>query len=156
MPDSDSDSDGENSTVTLPDGRMACYRHLRIVCDTCCVDYSAVEPDSDFDSDSGSDESVDSSRPESAATSNAQPTRRPPSVVKIPAGLSHRGLTRGTGSVIPMTFTSPHHPFELFRARRVLGSLTRYTHRADPSTFLIMTDGACLNNGQASFRAGYD
>lgn len=52
----DSDSDGGYNHVTLPDGRTACYRHLRIVCDKCCLDFSAMEPQEISDDDDYEDE----------------------------------------------------------------------------------------------------
>lgn len=141
-PDSDDDSDGDYSPVKLPDGRMACYRHLRIVCHKCCVDFSFMEPHSE----SEADDSDSDHEPEDARQSAQPPLASPPPLITIP---------RGTGRVIPTKFTSVLHPHAEFTGRRHFGSFTRQTHRSDPAKVLLFTDGACLNNGQPNPRAGW-
>ncbi|KAM4056494.1 RNase H domain-containing protein [Hirsutella rhossiliensis] len=50
--------------------------------------------------------------------------------------------------------TSPLRPMELFRGRVRFMNIVRCTYPNDKSMLLIMTDGACLNNGQSNPKAG--
>ncbi|KAJ6787857.1 hypothetical protein PWT90_09641 [Aphanocladium album] len=65
----------------------------------------------------------------------------------------------GTGLVYPSKFrpptTSPLPPMELFRGRFRFMNIVRCTYPNDNSMLLVMTDGACLNNGQANPKAGW-
>ncbi|XP_044717268.1 RNase H domain-containing protein [Hirsutella rhossiliensis] len=78
----------------------------------------------------------------------------PPSTIAIPSLGSD--VMRGTGLVFPSKFrhpTSPLRPMELFRGRVRFMNIVRCTYPNDKSMLLIMTDGACLNNGQSNPKA---
>ncbi|KAI0381484.1 ribonuclease H-like domain-containing protein [Hypomontagnella monticulosa] len=65
---------------------------------------------------------------------------------------------RGTGRAFPTKFTPPTDsitPTELFRPTVLNQWYIRYIHRNDPRAMLILTDGACLGNGQPNPRAGW-
>ncbi|KAI1132414.1 ribonuclease H-like protein [Nemania abortiva] len=65
---------------------------------------------------------------------------------------------RGTGRVFPTEFTPPSaliRPGELFPRTEARTRPPRYTCRDDPRKLLILTDGACLNNGQPNPKAGW-
>ncbi|KAJ4154118.1 hypothetical protein LMH87_010581 [Akanthomyces muscarius] len=67
-------------------------------------------------------------------------------------------MVRGTGLVFPSKFQPPvSHlpPTELFRGRVRFMNMIRCTLPDDSSTLVLMTDGACLNNGQANPKAGW-
>jgi ribonuclease HI len=71
-------------------------------------------------------------------------------------------LSRGVGAVIPRPFpaSSSDTPQSLFPPEfspmaRSAPIVPRLIHRSEKDTFLIYTDGACLNNGQAAARAGW-
>jgi ribonuclease HI len=53
----------------------------------------------------------------------------------------------------PSPTTTPQQFFPLRRQRD--RQFPRFTHRSDAGTFLIYTDGACLNNGQPNPAAGW-
>lgn len=103
-----------------------------------------------------------------------------PSAIRVPSLASD--VVRGTGLVFPSKFrhaVSPLRPMELFRGRVRFMDIVRYdapsswwrtlsclanrrsvvslrcTHPNDKPMLLIMTDGACLNNGQANPKAGW-
>ncbi|GAW14478.1 hypothetical protein ANO14919_038810 [Xylariales sp. No.14919] len=61
----------------------------------------------------------------------------------------------GTGRVFPTRFpTTRQAPLEIFTVKVNSARVTRYVHR-DPRKVLILTDGACLNNGQRNPQAGW-
>lgn len=146
LPDSDSDGEGDYDPVTLPDGRLACYRHLSITCYKCCVDYSFMEPDSDFEGED--DDSIGSMMDGDDDVD--------PSTATLPSPGPQ--LTRGTGRVFPTRFPLPSPtstPDITFPGQTVHVGVTRFVHREDPQKALIFTDGACLNNGQPNPKAGW-
>ncbi|ROV99481.1 hypothetical protein VMCG_06414 [Cytospora schulzeri] len=178
LPDSDSDGEGTYDPVTLPDGRLACYRHLNITCYKCCVDYSFMEAHSsdeeEADDDSGEvqEGGDDSAQPQSPViqfsgffmerTSTATQTSWPYGLEVLSRGIPHDPLgsqvRRGTGRIIPTKVTLPSPtstPDSIFQGRATYADLTRFVHRQEPQTFLIYTDGACINNGQPNPKAGW-
>ncbi|KAH7308384.1 putative ribonuclease H1 [Stachybotrys elegans] len=135
-----SSSDDDEGPCELPDGRLVCGPHGLVWCGKCCTDYSYME---DVLGEDNKDFEGDRNSPNVAA----------------PAG---RGLgpekVKGTGLVFPSRFEPPvetQPPLELFSGRRRHLKMTRYTYPGDSSILLMMTDGACLNNGQANPRAGW-
>lgn len=167
--DSDSDGEGVYSPVTLPDGRLVCYRHLQIICAKCCVDYSFVEPNSDLDKDLDDDDSADFNDNDEPLTGEHIARGRPGTttsprqneddlMMETALGGLGRPKTRGTGRVIPTKFNPPSPtstPASVFPGRATCGQITRFTHRQDPRKVLVFTDGACINNGQANPKAGW-
>lgn len=64
----------------------------------------------------------------------------------------------GTGRVFPTKFVPPSPtstPASLFKGKETYGDLTRFIHHRDEQKIMILTDGACLGNGQPSPRAGW-
>lgn len=167
-PDPDSDSEGELSLVTLPDGRMACDRHLRIVCHRCCVDFSFMDAnDEDIEDDEDDEDSEDGEDEEDGEEElpNLHHTNYgTPEQPNFGETLYRRNmpmLLPTTEHVFPTKFTPRYPdsaPGSLFQGRVINTDpiLTpRFFHRQEPDTYLIYTDGACLNNGQANPRAGW-
>ncbi|KAF4966736.1 hypothetical protein FSARC_5601 [Fusarium sarcochroum] len=138
----------ENHPVELPDGRLICAPHGLVVRGRCCVDYSFMD---EVLQDSGGENSDEDNKlynelsPGGRAAIDAR--WGPPST--------------GTGRVLPTVFipsSSSSKPEDLFpagKAREAIPYVPRFIHRYNPKTFLIYTDGACLNNGQANPRAGW-
>ncbi|ETS86302.1 hypothetical protein PFICI_00130 [Pestalotiopsis fici W106-1] len=66
---------------------------------------------------------------------------------------------RGTGHIFPTKFfplNTTIKPMELFPATMEdEGGILRYTHFNDRGKLLVLTDGACLNNGQPNPKAGW-
>ncbi|KAK4195376.1 ribonuclease H-like domain-containing protein [Triangularia verruculosa] len=83
----------------------------------------------------------------------------PPSDAVLAANLfSPFQRRRGTGRAFPTRFSPPSTsatPMDLFSGRRNHMLVTRYTLHNDPSTGLIFTDGACLDNGRQPAKAGW-
>ncbi|KAH7021922.1 ribonuclease H-like domain-containing protein [Ilyonectria destructans] len=146
----DSDSDDDMGPVELPSGRLICRPHGLVVCGRCCVDYSFMDEvleDSDEAAERESQELYNQLSPESRAEIDARwgPPSRTPSVSFDPTG----DIRRGIGRVLPTKFVPPSPvctPNSLFP----LG----ISRQAIPA-FLMYTDGACLNNGQANPKAGW-
>lgn len=158
----DSDSDDDMGPVELPNGRLICRPHGRVVCGRCCVDYSFMDEvleDSDEAAERESQELYNQLSPESRAEIDARwgPPSRTPSVSFDPTG----DIRRGTGRVLPTKFVPPSPactPYSLFPlgiSRQAIPTVTRFIRRDDPEQFLMYTDGACLNNGQANPKAGW-
>ncbi|KAM3559456.1 hypothetical protein MY1884_003452 [Beauveria asiatica] len=134
-----SSSDDDEGPCELPNGRLVCGPHGLVQCGKCCSDYSFMddvlgEDCGELEDDENDDEDYD-----------------------VPSS-SGPDLVRGTGLIFPSKFR-PHlgssSPMEEFRGRFRFMNLIRYTHHNDNSMLLIMTDGACLNNGQANPKAGW-
>ncbi|KAM3428319.1 hypothetical protein NHJ13734_008654 [Beauveria thailandica] len=134
-----SSSDDDEGPCELPNGRLVCGPHGLVQCGKCCSDYSFMddvlgEDCGELEDDENDDEDYD-----------------------VPSSLGP-DLVRGTGLIFPSKFR-PHlgssSPMEEFRGRFRFMNLIRYTHHNDNSMLLIMTDGACLNNGQANPKAGW-
>lgn len=67
-------------------------------------------------------------------------------------------VRRGTGRIFPTKFTLPSPSFtpsSVFQGQATYAEITRFIHRQDPQKFLILTDGACINNGQLNPKAGW-
>lgn len=172
FPDSDSDDNGYGP-VTLPDGRLACYPHLNIICHKCCVDYSLTDPNSDFEEEDDDDlvEAQEGGhRSQSPVVHFSGPAMEPPSTAIRASVIQSSPLTnphelsrgpqvrRGTGCIFPTkarTASPTSTPISIFLGQATYANITRYIHRQDPQTFLIFTDGACTNNGQRNPRAGW-
>ncbi|TQV90937.1 ribonuclease H1 [Cordyceps javanica] len=142
-----SSSDDEEGPCTLPNGRIVCGPHGLVQCHKCCTDYSFMdEIDSDHDED-----------PEDSEEDDADSDSAPATL--FPSGSVPRlEMVRGTGLVFPSKFTPgprPLPPMELFSGRFRFMNVLRCTYPNDDSKLLIMTDGACLNNGQANPKAGF-
>ncbi|KAI1384829.1 ribonuclease H-like protein [Hypoxylon trugodes] len=142
-----SDSDDEEGACELPDGRIVCGPHGLVVCGKCCTDYSFMDDNSsDLEEQDEGDESDSSAdHPESEQDFDIEE-------------LPFEKKRRGTGQVFPTKFTPPTPfsiPTQLFPGRRTYMQWTRYIDRNDPRSVLILTDGACLNNGQPNPKAGW-
>ncbi|KAK8058998.1 RNase H domain-containing protein [Apiospora phragmitis] len=152
-PDSSDDDEGP---CELPDGRVVCGPHGLVVCGKCCSDYSFMDEDVDEDKDEHEAHSPASlplggMRTQYPSTNRVLADRSPPPF----SGTEKR---RGTGRAFPTKFCPPSPtitPAELFAGRRAWMRATRYTHRNDPGMLLLLTDGACLNNGLANPKAGW-
>ncbi|KAI2642235.1 ribonuclease H-like protein [Xylaria nigripes] len=166
-------SDDDESPFELPDGQLVCGLHGLITCYKCTVDFSFLYEDLEQDQD-------DSSLDEEA---EAKYWRLPPEVRgqvdaiygprEVGSGnpsAAHAAPTnsdaftfgpkkhRGTGRVFPTNFNPPSasiQPTELFTGKATYANITRYIHREESRKVLILTDGACLNNGQANPKAGW-
>jgi ribonuclease HI len=68
------------------------------------------------------------------------------------ATLGGKPLSRGVGAVSSDT---PQSLFPTGVSRKAIPNVTRFIHRREKETFLIYTDGACLDNGQANAKAGW-
>ncbi|KAH8743366.1 putative ribonuclease H1 [Diaporthe sp. PMI_573] len=71
---------------------------------------------------------------------------------------SGREMVRGTGRVFPSKFVPPNSntaPLEAFPNRHQHMGVVRRTHSNDNTMVLLITDGACLNDGQPNPRAGW-
>ncbi|KAI8965361.1 ribonuclease H-like protein [Daldinia sp. FL1419] len=150
-----SSSDDEEGPCTLPNGRIVCGPHGRVVCGKCCTDYSSVHEVEDHEEDDYGEEDYDDE--DHSITSDAVVDKDDGNLLRL-SSLLGEVKQRGTGRVIPTKFTPPTDsitPTQLFRGQRTYGNLTRYIHRDDPQSVLILTDGACLNNGQPNPKAGW-
>ncbi|KAI4864679.1 ribonuclease H-like protein [Hypoxylon rubiginosum] len=138
-----SSSDDEEGPCELPDGRIVCGPHGLVYCGKCCTDYSEMnDPSTDSEDDEDEDDEDDGS------STNPGNTR-------VPRDGTEK--KRGTGKVFPTRFTPPTgsiRPTELFHSTRYPNGF-RYIHRDERRSALILTDGACLNNGQPNPRAGW-
>ncbi len=139
-----------DSPVQLPNGGLVCKAHHLKVCGICTVDYSFMDDilgSADEPMRDGGDDDDDDRRYPNAFVS---------SVFAAPEALA----SANTGPVIPVKYKPPRDgdsPQTLFRARRstkAIPPVIRFIHASDPKQFLIFTDGACLNNGQANPKAG--
>ncbi|KAF3770132.1 ribonuclease H-like protein [Cryphonectria parasitica EP155] len=128
-PDSDSDEDGvvKYSPVHLPGGLVVCYRHLRVICSHCCVDYSLTRHEDDKEEEEEEEEEDDD---------------------------DDNDDDKDEGRVIPKRFKGGD--LDHFSSRLEMSNANiRYRDSRDPQRMLIYTDGACLNNGQADPRGGW-
>ncbi|KAK7974012.1 RNase H domain protein [Apiospora arundinis] len=155
-----SSSDDEEGPCELPNGRLVCGPHGLVVCGKCCSDYSFMDENVDEDTGEYEDEHE---------AQNYAPVRfggmrlEQPSAGRVLASQqlsSFRSIEkrRGTGRAFPSKFCPPSStitPTELFVRRHSWMRPTRYTHRDNPYMLLLLTDGACLNNGQANPKAGW-
>ncbi|KAK0657949.1 ribonuclease H-like domain-containing protein [Cercophora newfieldiana] len=136
-------SDDDEGPAELPDGRLVCGPHGFVTCGKCCVDFSFMDDVLGADEDDEEDDDVvNNDIPK--LNFNLQPMSR--------------DLTRGTGRVFPTEFTAPSplvKPLELFSGRRNHINVTRFTLPSNPSKGLILTDGACLENGRIAPKAGW-
>ncbi|KAH6892525.1 ribonuclease H-like domain-containing protein [Thelonectria olida] len=170
----DSDSDDGMGPVELPDGRLVCRPHGFVVCGRCCVDYSFMDEVLESEDEAAerlADELYNQLSPAGRAEIDAR--WGPPSSTHTNArASSHSGtpgpsvgptdaFRRGTGRVLPTKFVPPSAtstPGELFPlglGLQAIPPVARFIRRDDPEQFLIYTDGACLNNGQANPKAGW-
>ncbi|KAJ5190896.1 uncharacterized protein N7498_009881 [Penicillium cinerascens] len=124
--------------VTLPDGRLVCHTHGFVICGGCCVDYSFME---DTDTE---DEDVDESDASDDTLSSED-------MNEGPAGLVNT-LRVGTGRLIPTKAIPPND--KATPHTKAISPVRRFIRQTDPATFLIYTDGSCLNNGEANAVAG--
>ncbi|CAM1508906.1 Fc.00g026450.m01.CDS01 [Cosmosporella sp. VM-42] len=142
-------SDDEEGPCELPNGRLVCGPHGLVICGKCCTDYSFMDDilgdtrmDEDDEDDEDDEVDDDPYLNELLPRDHADP------------GCEKR---RGTGQVIPTKFAPQGSisPTELFRGQKIHVKLSRYIHPSDPKMVLIITDGACLNNGQSNPKAGW-
>ncbi|KAH7305796.1 RNase H domain protein [Stachybotrys elegans] len=150
-----SSSDDEEGPCELPDGRLVCGPHGLVTCGKCCTDYSFMEDVLGEDDEDDEDAEDDEERADNKDFKDEVnlPNIPPPSAFRV-----GHDMIRGTGIVFPTTFeprANTQPPLELFSGRRRHILATRYTYPSDNSILLLMTDGACLNNGQANPRAGW-
>ncbi|KAJ5743472.1 ribonuclease H1 [Penicillium manginii] len=144
-----SSSDDDEGPCELPNGRLVCGPHGLVQCSRCCSEYSFMddvlgEHREELEDDENDDEDHD-----------LAPVGTP-STIGVPS--LGPDVMRGTGLVYPSKFglcVSPLQPMELFRGRARFMNMVRCTYPNDNSILLIMTDGACLNNGQANPKAGW-
>lgn len=141
--------------VELPSGEVVCGAHLLVICPYCCMDFSYMadeEGGGGYDGNESDDFDEESSDSDDSQWGfrlfpNMKPT------------YSHE-LRIGTGRVLPERFVPPDpndSPRVLFPpgvSKRGIPWAHRYIRKTNMSEFLIYTDGACLNNGQADPRAG--
>ncbi|KAH7124909.1 ribonuclease H-like domain-containing protein [Dactylonectria estremocensis] len=158
----DSDTDDGMGPVELPDGRLICRPHGLVVCGRCCVDYSFMDEvleDSDEAAERESQEIYNLLSAESRAEIDARwgPPSRTSSVNSDPT----HDIRRGTGRVLPTKFVPPSPastPDILFPpgiSHQAVPPVIRYIRQDNPGQFLVYTDGACRNNGQANPKAGW-
>ncbi|CAH0055703.1 unnamed protein product, partial [Clonostachys solani] len=135
-------SDDDEGPCELPDGRIVCGPHGLVICGKCCMDFSFMDEVRDEADD---DDDDDDDFPEVDADQD------------IGEVSLHLATRREYGHVFPTEFTDVAAPLEIFHAesRRVGLGITRYVHRNDSGKCLIMTDGACANNGAPNPKAGW-
>ncbi|KAF4465904.1 RNase H domain [Fusarium albosuccineum] len=171
----DSDSDDGSGPVELPSGRLICRPHGLVVCGRCCVDYSFMDEvleDSDDRAEREAEELYNQLSPENRAEidarwgpppssrSNAQASSSSRRPEDVPDPSPFTEIRRGTGQVLPTKFvppagSTPNTLFPLGLGLQAIPPVARFIRRDDPEQFLIYTDGACLNNGQANPKAGW-
>ncbi|KAK8071167.1 hypothetical protein PG997_011370 [Apiospora hydei] len=128
--------DHHDGPCELPDGRLVCGPHGLVICGKCCTDYSFMDEELREDDDEDEDEA------HSAASDEVISIReRYPSAGRLPFPFGGTEKRRGTGLVFP--------------TKRAWMRAIRYTLPNDPGKLLLLTDGACLYNGQANPRAGW-
>ncbi|CAJ0553122.1 Ff.00g116340.m01.CDS01 [Fusarium sp. VM40] len=132
-----------DSPIDLPGGRLGCGSHGLVICGQCCVDYSFMDEDE-----------------ENSADGSVRLTADDVQLYSGQATLGEKLLSRGVGAVMPKLFSasSSDTPQSLFPARvsrSAIPNVARFIHRREKETFLIYTDGACLDNGQANAKAGW-
>ncbi|KAI1159043.1 ribonuclease H-like protein [Nemania serpens] len=167
------DSDDEEGPCRLPDGRLVCGPHGFVVCGRCCSDYSFMEDVLSHGEDEDEDDVLDAETeamyrelgPEARAEIDSRwgPPQSPRSLFVGAHTVSTRepdapAKRRGIGRVFPTRFipsTSNATLTELFPGTATSRSLSRYIHRLDPRKVLILTDGACLNNGMPNPKSGW-
>ncbi|RDA94016.1 hypothetical protein CP533_5046 [Ophiocordyceps camponoti-saundersi (nom. inval.)] len=126
-----SSSDDEDGPCELPDGRVVCGLHGLAFCMKCCVDYTVVSALS-HDSEEEEDD-------QDFAHSDSNDEINDSNLTGSTAGHSNNGpipgmpVRKGTGRHFP----------------------TKHTFWSDDGKVLILTDGACLNNGQPNPKAGW-
>ncbi len=159
-----------DSPVELPDGRLVCGTHGRVVCGICCVDYTFMDDvldlGSDLDGDGEALSEFDISTDDRVTRDgSAGRIDRQNSVFTIAQALSSfigttapdipRAIVRAP---MPTRFTpsasSNTDPRQLFPDGRTSSGFARFVNQHDPSQILIYTDGACLDNGCPGARAG--
>ncbi|CAI6074874.1 unnamed protein product [Clonostachys chloroleuca] len=135
-------SDDDEGPCELPDGRIVCGPHGLTVCGKCCMDFSFMDELRDEDNYDDGDNDDEHSLEVNANQDMFDP---------------FHSTRREYGGVFPTEFTEIGPPLELFHAesRRVGLGVTRYVHRHDPGKVLIMTDGACANNGAPNPKTGW-
>ncbi|KAL1852813.1 hypothetical protein Daus18300_012057 [Diaporthe australafricana] len=143
-----SSSDDEEGPCELPNGHIVCGPHGLVICGRCCTDYSFMDGDSDDDDDyEHSDVEEDN---------NEEPDEPTEDILRVLGSGTEK--VRGTGKVFPSKFVSSNSntaPLQEFPNRHRHLDILRCTHSNDNTKLLLMTDGACLNNGQPNPRAGY-
>ncbi|KAL1890062.1 hypothetical protein Sste5346_008498 [Sporothrix stenoceras] len=135
----------------MPDGRLVCYRHRRMVCEDCGDNYSfTARPGWEFRSDDGRDD-------DGVEDITAQQHKRTTLSASI-----REGPRRAAGWHFPSKFRPPVPdviPVHLFSGLKSINSKgdIRFTlaENQNETATIIYTDGACLNNGQANPRAGW-
>ncbi|KAF5979787.1 ribonuclease H [Fusarium coicis] len=111
--------------IELDDGRLVCSSHGLVICGRCCVDYSFM--------DNGSENSDDE-----------------------PYQPANKGYRKGSSySLYAAFFGHNSHLVSRWNKPESDPQSDSFHHHDDPKTFLIYTDGACLNNGQENPRAGW-
>ncbi|KAI3398059.1 hypothetical protein diail_9923 [Diaporthe ilicicola] len=157
-----SSSDDEEGPCELPNGRVVCGPHGLVTCMKCCTDYSAMNDDlddDDLDDDDLDDDDLDDDDDEDfilEKNEDKKPVLFPG--FSMPIVDPGTKVKRGTGSVFPTKFVpskSNTAPLDEFPNRHQHIMIVRRTHRNDNTKVLLMTDGACLNNGQSNPRAGW-
>ncbi|KAH7252790.1 ribonuclease H-like domain-containing protein [Fusarium tricinctum] len=141
-----------DSPIDLPGGRLGCGRHGLVICGQCCVDYSFM----DEDEGNSVDESMKLDDEDEQLLNDPQVRRRGSGQ----ATLGEKPLLRGFGAVMPKLFSAsssdtPQSLFPARVARKAIPNVTRFIHRWEKETFLVYTDGACLDNGQVNAKAGW-
>ncbi|KAL1852110.1 hypothetical protein VTK73DRAFT_9279 [Phialemonium thermophilum] len=159
-------SDDEEGPCTLPNGRTVCGPHGLVVCGKCCTDYSFMDEvdGSDGEDDEDEDDDEDDEYGDWGHGHRLGYLESPSvslfGMASVPRPAPTRfggGTSRETGQVLPTKYSPrrPVHPMELFPNQRNSMGFGRFIHSCDPSSFLVFTDGACLNNGQQNPRAGW-
>ncbi|POS71943.1 RNase H domain-containing protein [Diaporthe helianthi] len=147
-----SSSDDEEGPCTLPNGRIVCGPHGLVHCGRCCTDYSVMNDlldEEDDEEDDDEDWDVEDDQHE-------QPDEMREDRLRCMSPGDE--MVRGTGKVFPTKFVpsnSNKAPLDEFPNRRRHMNAVRRTHHNDNTKVLLMTDGACLNNGKSNPRAGW-
>ncbi|KAI9899398.1 hypothetical protein N3K66_005859 [Trichothecium roseum] len=122
-----------------------------MVCGRCCVNFNFSDDDGDeYEDSDDSDGLEDSAVVGVGAHMEMVPVG--PVVGPFPATApsARSSPPRGSVRVVPAEFRSPGVPADIFRLETALQSPgKRYVRIGNRRQFLVLTDGACVNNGLA-------
>lgn len=175
-----SSSDDEEGPVTLPNGKIVCGPHGLEWCPRCCMDFTDLNEDIDDENNDDNDEDdeddndsydddveevqnrlneVFSGSSGSSNSSGTRPCARALAVSSLPS-LRRLRLQSSLWSCSPVAepgcaLSGKLRQTSSMSELLISSTLARLTLPNDTLTGLILTDGACLDNGQANPKAAW-